>query len=81
MKLTRLSKSGLLLIGFGFLICVGYAIWLRNAQTNVAEIRGPMRLEAHNNSYYPLGFLLCLIGSVLFFSCVSQGKIQAVQTT
>jgi hypothetical protein len=66
MKLTRLSKTGLLLTGFGLLICFGYAIWLKSVRTNVLDIPMSMRLEAHNNSYYPLGFLLCLIGAILF---------------
>jgi hypothetical protein len=68
-------------MGFGFLICVGYAIWLRNAQTNVAEIRGPMRLEVHNNSYNPLGLLLCLIGAVLFLVPFHKAKSRQSKPT
>lgn len=67
MKLARTSKAGLLLAGFGLFICIAYTIRLKGIKANVAEIHMPMALEAHNSSYYPLGFLLCLIGAILFF--------------
>lgn len=74
MKLTRMSKSSLLLMGFGLLICFGYAIHLKSVRPNVVDIPMSMRLEAHNHSYYPLGFLLCLIGAVLFVVPLLKAK-------
>ena len=76
MKLTRTSKTGLLLIGFGLLICFGYVISLKSVRPNVVDIPMPMRFEAHNNSYYPLGFLLGLIGAVLFLVPFLRAKSQ-----
>jgi hypothetical protein len=51
MKLTRLSTIGLVLIGFGLLIFLGYAIWAKSIRTTVLDIPVPMKAEAVSQDF------------------------------
>jgi hypothetical protein len=51
MKLTRISKAGLLLIVLGLLIFVGFAVWAKSIRTTVMDIPVPMRAEAVSRDF------------------------------
>jgi hypothetical protein len=51
MKLTRISKAGLILTGFGVLIFLGFAIWLKSIRTTVVDIPMPMAAEAVSKDF------------------------------
>jgi hypothetical protein len=51
MKLIRVSKIGLVLVGFGLLIILGYAIWAKSIRTTVLDIRVPMKGEAVSQDF------------------------------
>ena len=45
MKVTLTAKAGLVLVGLGLLIFLGFAIWAKSIQTTVLDIPMPMRTE------------------------------------
>jgi hypothetical protein len=51
MKLTRISKAGLVLIVLGLLIFVGFAVWAKSIRTTVMDIPVPMRAEAVSRDF------------------------------
>lgn len=51
MKLTRISKAGLILTGFRVLIFLGFAIWLKSIRTTVVDIPMPMAAEAVSKDF------------------------------
>src|SRR5258708_1031119 len=51
MKLTRISKAGLVLIALGLLIFVGFAVWAKSIRTTVVDIPVPMRAEAVSRDF------------------------------
>jgi hypothetical protein len=51
MKLTRISRIGLALIGFGLLIFLGFAIWVKSIRTAVLVVPFPMKAEAVSKDF------------------------------
>jgi hypothetical protein len=51
MKLTLISKAGLLLIALGLLIFMGFAVWAKSIRTTLMNISVPMRAEAVSRDF------------------------------
>jgi len=51
MKLSRVSRIGLVLIGFGLVILLGFAIWVKSIRTTVLDIPVPMRAQAVSKDF------------------------------
>jgi hypothetical protein len=51
MKLTRLAKAGLVLLGLGLITFLAVAIWLKSTRTILADIPMPMRAEVVSRDF------------------------------